>query len=82
MKIKILFDVSGTGYFPVGSEVDAAVSPRGDMAVAFNNDQTASSSWSFCTGQFAVVPDAPAAAARGSLSDVIGHKPARINIEF
>lgn len=79
MKIKILFDVSSSGHFPVGSEIDAAISPRGDMASAFGPD---SISWLFCTGQFAVLPEISAAASQASLAEVLGAKPARINIEF
>lgn len=82
MKIKVLLDVSGCGHFPVGSEIDAAVSPRGDMATAYSLDPMASSAWSFCAGQFAVLPEISAAAAKGNLAEVLGAKPARINIEF
>lgn len=79
MKIKVLFDVSGVGHFPAGSEIDAALNSRSDMASAFDPNSV---TWIFSAGQFAVLPEIPAAAAKASLAEVLGAKPARINIEF
>ena len=86
MKIKVLADVSTSGKFKIGEEIEGILNLKGDQAVAFDSDPNSNSYWNFYAGQFFPIVEAPApAAVQNTSSDLVsalGAKPARINIEF
>lgn len=77
MKVRILQDVSGCGYFVPGVEYDAAVAPDGTQAYVFSNS---SCGFVLTSGQFQVVVATPNVSK--NFLDTVGGKPKSLTIEF